>query len=73
MKELIPMDTYGVFADMHDTARANSLLIAEMFSRKHSNVLRDIKNLDCSDGFRRLNFGQFSYINEQNKSSLASA
>ena len=67
MKELIPMDTYGVFADMHDTARANSLLIAEMFSRKHSNVLRDIKNLDCSDGFRRLNFEQSSYKNEQSK------
>ena len=31
MRELIPMDSYGVFADGHDTARANSLMVAEFF------------------------------------------
>ena len=67
MKELIPMDTYGVFADNHDTARANSLMVAEYFGKNHNHVLRDIQNLDCSDEFRQSNFGQSSYINEQNK------
>ena len=67
MKELIPMDRYGVFADTHDTARANSLQVAEMFCKQHKSVLRAIQNLDCSDEFRRLNFAPSSYINEQNK------
>lgn len=67
MKELIPMDDYGVFADTSDTARANSLIVAQMFERRHDNVLRDIKTLDCSDEFRRLNFEESSYINEQGK------
>lgn len=31
MKELIPKDTYGVFADMHDTARVDSLFVAKFF------------------------------------------
>lgn len=67
MKELIPMDDYGVFVDTSDTARANSLIVAQMFERRHDNVLRDIKTLDCSDEFRRLNFEESSYINEQGK------
>ena len=33
MKELIPMDSYGVFADGHDTARANSLMVTLCFLR----------------------------------------
>lgn len=67
MKELIPMDAYGVFADTHDTARASSLQVAEHFGKRHDNVLADIKRLDCSDNFRLLNFKESYYINGQNK------
>lgn len=67
MKELIPMDSYGVFADRHDTARVNSLMVAQYFNKSHNHVLRDIQKLDCSDEFRLSNFGQSSYINEQGK------
>lgn len=67
MRELIPMDSYGVFADGHDTARASSLLVAQYFNKSHNHVLRDIQKLDCSDEFRLSNFGQSSYINEQGK------
>ena len=67
MKELIPMDAYGVFADTHDTARVSSLVLAEMFGKKHKNVLQAIENLDCSEEFCRLNFAPSSYINEENK------
>lgn len=67
MKQLVPMDDYGVFVDTSDRARANSLMVAKMFQREHKNVLRDIENLDCSKEFRRLNFEQSSYKNEQNK------
>lgn len=33
-----------------------SLLVAEVFGKEHKNVLRDIRNLSCSDDFRALNF-----------------
>ena len=45
----------------------SSLDIAETFEKHHKNVLRDIKNLDCSKEFRQLNFEQSYYLNEQNK------
>ena len=45
----------------------NSLQVAEAFGKRHDNVLRDIRNLDCSDNFRRVNFEESSYKNEQNK------
>lgn len=67
MKELIPMDSYGIFADTHDTARANSLMVAEYFGKNHNHVLRGIQKLECSNEFRQSNFGQSYYINEQGK------
>lgn len=67
MKQLIPADDYGVFVDSHDTARVNSLMVAEMFGKRHDKVLRDIRELDCSEEFRLSNFGESSYLNEQNK------
>lgn len=67
MKELIPMDDYGVFADRKDTARANSLMVAKMFNKRHDNILADIRNLDCTKGFRLLNFQESIYKNEQGK------
>lgn len=33
MKELIPKDEYGVFADTNDTARVGSLFVAEFFEK----------------------------------------
>lgn len=35
--------------------------------KKHSHVLRDIENLDCSDDFRQSNFGLTSYKDSQGK------
>lgn len=66
MKQLIPMDDYGVFADMKDTARVDSRFVAEAFEKEHKNVLRDIDAiLDAESGFSsefvRQNFAQSSY------------
>lgn len=41
--------------------------VAEHFGKLHKNVLRAIQNMECSDGFRRLNFEPSSYVNEQGK------
>ena len=45
MKELIPKDDLGVFVDNHDTARVDSLFVAELFEKNHKEVLRDIRKI----------------------------
>lgn len=45
----------------------SSLDVAETFGKRHDHVLRDIKNLGCSEEFGLLNFGESYYINSQNK------
>lgn len=44
-----------------------SLDVAETFGKRHDHVLRDIKEMECSEEFRLSNFGESSYINMQNK------
>ena len=73
MKELIPMDDYGVFADTSDTARANSLIVARMFEKEHKDVLKYIRNLDCSEEFLRRNFAPISYSDQYGRAQRAYA
>ncbi len=51
----------------HGEPVTTSLLIAEKFGKQHKDVLRAIKNLECSDEFGRRNFAPSSYLNEQQK------
>ncbi len=44
-----------------------SLQVAEKFEKDHDNVLRDIRNLECSEDFRLLNFEESSYTNKQGR------
>lgn len=72
MKELIPKDDLGVFIDNHDTARVDSLFVAELFEKNHKEVLRDIRKITdplsgLSEEFRQRNFAPSSYRNQQNK------
>lgn len=72
MKELIPKDDLGVFVDNHDTARVDSLFVAEFFEKNHKEVLRDILKITdplsgLSEEFRQRNFAPSSYRNQQNK------
>lgn len=69
MKELIPMDEYGVFCDAQDTARANSLMVAKVFGKRHADVLRDIEKITApksglSKEFGERNFALSSYKSE---------
>ena len=57
MKQLIPMDKYGVFADMRDTPRADSRFVAEFFEKEHKNVLRDIDAILRPDSGYSAEFG----------------
>ena len=45
-----------------------SLDIAETFGKRHSDVLRDLENMDCSEEFRERNFALSSYKYVQNRS-----
>lgn len=66
MKELIPKDEYGIFADMHDTARVDSLFVADFFEKQHKHVLRDIAKITqptsgLSEEFIKSNFKEDKY------------
>lgn len=66
MRELIPKDQYGVFADTSDTARVDSLFVAEFFEKRHDHVIRDIRKITApksglSDNFIHSNFKADSY------------
>lgn len=50
-----------------EMAGVTSLDVAETFEKEHKHVLRNIRELACSDEFRQSNFGPSSYVNEQNK------
>jgi len=50
--------------------KTNSLKIAEHFGKRHDTVLRSIKNLDCSDDFRRRNFAETLEERENPKGGL---
>ncbi|MFR3820919.1 MULTISPECIES: Rha family transcriptional regulator [Hungatella] len=50
-----------------EVVTCTSLDIAETFEKEHKNVLKDIRELECSEEFGRLNFEQSYYINSQNK------
>lgn len=53
-----------------ETSITTSLDVAETFEKEHNKVLRDIRELECSDDFRLSNFGQSFYINAQGKKCL---
>lgn len=45
----------------------SSLDVAETFGKRHDDVLKSIRNLECSEEFRLRNFAESSYMNSQNK------
>ena len=72
MKELIPKNEYGLFADKKDIVRVNSLYVAEFFGKNHKEVLRDIRNIAApnsglSKEFAERNFALGSYKDKQNQ------
>lgn len=72
MKELIPKNEYGLFADKKDIVRVDSLYVAEFFKKNHKEVLRDIRNIAApnsglSKEFAERNFALGSYKDKQNQ------
>ena len=50
-----------------DRIVVSSLDVAETFGKEHFHVLRDIRELGCSEEFRQSNFGLTSYYDSQGK------
>jgi len=78
MKNLVPMDDFGIFADSNATAKVNSLFVAQAFEKEHKNVLRDIEKLIAPDSglsaeFNRLNFEPITYHDARNRKQKAYA
>lgn len=44
----------------------DSLTVAESFGKNHQHVLRDVRELECSEEFRQSNFGHTPYVHQQN-------
>ncbi|CQR43696.1 hypothetical protein THICB3320746 [Thiomonas sp. CB3] len=50
-----------------DHTSTTSLIVSEAFGKLHAHVLRAIRGMECSEEFRRSNFGSAPYIDEQGK------
>lgn len=50
-----------------ECAACTSLDVAETFGKEHKHVLRDIRELGCSEEFNRSNFGPISYTDSMNR------
>lgn len=66
MNNVIPFPTDAV-TEKDGKPITTSLRIADVFGKYHRDVLRSIRDLDCSDEFRLRNFAQSTYVNEQGK------
>ncbi len=56
-----------------ERAGCTSLDVAETFGKEHKHVLRDIRELGCSEEFNRSNFGPISYTDSMNRKQDAVA
>ena len=57
MKSLVLHPEFQLY-ERKDKAFCSSLQVAYEFEKRHSDVLRDIRNLDCSEDFYKRNFAQ---------------
>lgn len=62
MKQLIPMDEYGVFADNTCVARVDSRFVAESFGKEHKTVLRNIEAILSPDSGFSVEFGRHNFV-----------
>ena len=70
MKQLLPTNEYGIYADKAERILVDSRYVAEKFGKQHAHVMRDIREKILpyvSEEFNLSNFGESSYKNTQNK------
>ena len=58
--ELFPVSDNGLVSVVNNKVVTTSLQVSKVFEKTHYNVLRDIRNLECSSDFQAFNF-EFSF------------
>ena len=58
---------HGLVTVSNGQATTTSLIVAQAFGKRHSTVLRAIKNLECSDGFTERNFVLSEYVDQSGR------
>ena len=69
MKQLIPMNEFGLMAGKDYVARVDSRMVAEAFEKQHKNVLQTIHQITGGESgyskeFTELNFQPSKYVDE---------
>lgn len=54
-----------------EVTTTTSLDVAETFGKEHDKVMRDIRELGCSEEFNAANFGDISYIDSRGRTQKA--
>lgn len=66
MSDLTPLPPISLVI-RDDAAFATSREVAADFGKRHDDVLKRIRSVECSEAFRLRNFAESSYLNAQNK------
>jgi len=64
MNMMLSLNLKAMVSSEDGEAKTTSYAVAEAFGKRHSDVLRSIKNMKCSDKFRERNFA-FTLENKQ--------
>lgn len=64
MNMMLNLNLRGMVSNENGEAKTTSYAVAEAFGKRHSDVLRSIKNMKCSQKFRERNFA-FTFENKQ--------
>lgn len=65
--KLVKADNFGGITELKGVPVISSRKVGEIFGKQHDNVLRDIRNLDCSVGFFALNYEEKTYESKRAK------
>lgn len=60
--ELFPVSANGLVSVVNNKVVTTSLQVSKVFEKTHHNVLRDIRNLECSSDFQAFNFESSFYV-----------
>ena len=61
---MLPLELVSI---ENEVPRTTSLVVAKFFGKRHSDVLRTISKLDCSDEFSLRNFAQSDFVDERGR------
>ena len=63
MKELVPMNDYGIFASAKYEAMVDSRFVAEAFEKNHQHVMESIRNLlSDKSGYSQFNWEKITLL-----------